>query len=67
MFIETERTGDGMLHRAAPSALARGAPVWAAHMLIVGAPGQIQSETDRAKFLGRGNTRRIRRMLCAAR
>ena len=29
--------------------------MWAAH-LLVGATGRIQSETDRAKFLGRGNT-----------
>ncbi|MEO8050364.1 MAG: glucoamylase family protein, partial [Acidobacteriota bacterium] len=55
MFIETERTPDDLLlaHRRQRSP--DEAQVWSAHFLI-GASGDLQSETDRAKFLGRGNT-----------
>jgi cellobiose phosphorylase len=55
MFIETEYVGDGLLlaHRRLRSP--EDPPVWTAHMLI-GASGEIQYETDRASFLGRGNT-----------
>jgi cyclic beta-1,2-glucan synthetase len=55
MFIETEYLGDGVLlaHRRPRSP--EDPSIWAAHMLI-GAPGEIQYETDRAQFLGRGKT-----------
>ncbi len=54
MFIETERTADNILIAQRRPRSPEEPHVWAAH-LIVGASGQIQSETDRAKFLGRGN------------
>jgi cyclic beta-1,2-glucan synthetase len=55
MFIETEYLGGGLLlaHRRLRSP--EDPPVWTAHMLL-GASGDIQYETDRASFLGRGNT-----------
>jgi cyclic beta-1,2-glucan synthetase len=55
MFIETEYAGDGLLlaHRRLRSP--DDPPVWTAH-LLTGATGNIQYETDRASFLGRGNT-----------
>ena len=55
MFIETEYLDQGVLvaHRRLRSP--DEASVWAAHILI-GATGEVQYETDREKFLGRGNT-----------
>jgi cellobiose phosphorylase len=55
MFIETECAEPGVLiaHRRLRSP--EEPPVWAAHVLI-GATGDIQHETDREKFLGRGRT-----------
>jgi cyclic beta-1,2-glucan synthetase len=54
LFIETESPAEGVLiaHRRLRSP--GDPPVWAAHVLT-GASG-IQFETDRARFLGRGNT-----------
>ncbi len=54
MFIETERTADDILIAKRRPRSPEEAPVWAAHFLV-GASGKIQSETDRSKFLGRGN------------
>jgi cyclic beta-1,2-glucan synthetase len=55
MFIQTESPEKGVLiaHRRPRSA--DDPPIWTGHILV-GAPGGIQFETDRAKFLGRGNT-----------
>jgi len=55
LFIETEYLPEGVLiaHRRPRSD--DDAPVWAAH-LIAGPRGATQFETDRARFLGRGNT-----------
>ena len=55
MFIETESPEKGVLlaHRRPRSS--EEAPIWTGHILV-GAPDGIQFETDRAKFLGRGNT-----------
>jgi len=55
MFIETEYAGAGLLlaHRRQRSP--EDPPIWAGHLLL-GAPDAIQYETDRATFLGRGNT-----------
>ena len=55
MFIETENPEHGVLlaHRRPRSS--EGAPIWTGHILV-GAPDGTQFETDRAKFLGRGNT-----------
>ncbi len=55
MFVESECLEQGVLvaHRRPRSP--EETPVWAAHILV-GAPGEIQYETDREKFLGRGNT-----------
>ena len=55
MFIETEYVGGGVLlaHRRPRSP--EEDPVWAAHLMI-GAPGDIQWETDREQFLGRART-----------
>ena len=55
MFIETERTPDDILLAQRRPRSPEEPPVWAAHFLV-GAPGSLQYETDRAKFLGRGNT-----------
>ncbi len=55
MFIETERTADDILLAGRRPRSPGEAPVWAAH-LLVGAETGIQSETDRAKFIGRANT-----------
>ena len=54
MFVETEYAGDGLLiaHRRLQSS--HDTPIWAAHMLV-GAQADIQFETDRETFLGRGN------------
>ena len=54
MFIETERTSDDTLIARRRRRSEDEAPVWAAHFLV-GATGRIQSETDRAKFIGRSN------------
>ncbi|HTW67790.1 MAG TPA: glucoamylase family protein [Bryobacteraceae bacterium] len=53
MFVQTERAAVNVLfaHRRLRSP--GDPPIWAAHILL-GAPGQIQYETDRAVFLGRG-------------
>jgi len=59
LFVETEYAGDGLLiaHRRLRSP--EDNPIWSAHMLVatpdVLAEG-VQFETDRAAFLGRGNT-----------
>ena len=55
MFVETEYAGDGLLiaHRRPRSP--SDPPIWAGHLLI-GVNGNLQFETDREKFLGRGNT-----------
>jgi cyclic beta-1,2-glucan synthetase len=55
MFIETECPEHGVLlaHRRPRSP--EDAPFWTGHALV-GAGGDIQFETDRAKFPGRGNT-----------
>ena len=55
MFVETERTSDDILLAQRRQRSPEDPQVWAAHFLL-GAPGKLQSETDRAKFLGRGNT-----------
>ncbi len=54
MFIETEYPESGVLiaHRRPRSA--DESPLWAAHILV-GAPDELQYETDRSQFLGRGN------------
>ena len=54
MFVETEYLDPGVViaHRRLRSP--DEAPVWAAHILI-GATSEVQYETDRDKFLGRGN------------
>jgi cyclic beta-1,2-glucan synthetase len=60
MFIETECPEPGVLiaHRRPRSS--EETPIWVAHILVSGAKSGatdgIQFETDRAKFLGRGNT-----------
>ncbi len=55
MFVETEAVSEDTLvaHRRPRSP--EDPPVWAAHLLI-GASSGIQHETDRAIFLGRGNS-----------
>ncbi len=55
LFVETEYAGDRLLiaHRRPRSP--EDPPIWAGHMLV-GFPGAIQYETDRATFLGRCNT-----------
>ena len=55
MFVETERTEDDMLIARRRPRSPDETPVWAAHF-IAGATGKMQYETDRAKFLGRGNS-----------
>ena len=54
MFIETERTADDILIARRRPRSPDEPPVWTAHFMV-GASGKLQSETDRAKFLGRGN------------
>jgi cyclic beta-1,2-glucan synthetase len=55
MFVETEYMEPGVLiaHRRLRSPEEH--PIWAAHM-IIGCSDEIQYETDREKFLGRGNS-----------
>jgi cyclic beta-1,2-glucan synthetase len=55
MFIETEYPENGVLiaHRRPRSP--QDPPIWMGHALV-GPSDEIQFETDRAKFLGRGNT-----------
>jgi cyclic beta-1,2-glucan synthetase len=55
MFIETEYPEEGVLiaHRRPRSP--QETPLWTGHALV-GITGDIQYETDRWKFLGRGNT-----------
>jgi cyclic beta-1,2-glucan synthetase len=55
MFVETECPEPGVLlaHRRPRSP--EEPAIWAAHVLI-GAPAEIQYETDRSQFLGRGKT-----------
>jgi len=55
MFVETEKTADDILIAWRRPRAPEDPPVWTAH-LMAGVPGRIQYETDRAKFLGRGNT-----------
>ena len=55
MFIETEYLGDCVLIARRRPRAPDDPPVWAAHLLM-GASAGIQYETDRARFLGRGNT-----------
>jgi cellobiose phosphorylase len=54
MFVETMREEDVLLARRrlrSPD----DPPVWVAHMLV-GATRSVKAETDRAEFIGRGNT-----------
>src|SRR5579883_722224 len=55
MFVETSNEREGVLvaHRRPRSA--DDPQIWAAHVLV-GATGPVTFETDRAAFLGRGNT-----------
>ena len=55
MFVETECPEPGVLiaHRRPSSS--EEPPIWAAHVLL-GPLADVQFETDRAKFLGRGRT-----------
>ena len=55
LFVETERLSDHVLiaHRRPRSP--EDPKIWAAHILL-GAPGQVQCETDRSAFLGRAGT-----------
>ena len=55
MFVETEYLGEGVLLARRRPRSPDGPQVWAAHILS-GAREGIQYETDRAEFLGRGNT-----------
>ena len=55
MFIETERTSDDVLIARRRQRSPEDPTVWAAHF-VAGASGKIEYETDRAKFVGRGNT-----------
>jgi cyclic beta-1,2-glucan synthetase len=55
MFIETECPENGVLLARRRPRSSEDAPIWTGHVLV-GAPGDIQFETDRAIFLGRGNT-----------
>ena len=59
MFVETEylsKTGTLLANRRPRSS--EEPPIWVAHFISVGAEmiGEFQYETDRARFLGRGNT-----------
>jgi cyclic beta-1,2-glucan glucanotransferase len=54
MFIETMREEEAILARRRPRS-PDDAPVWIAQMLV-GASGTVKYETDRAEFVGRGNT-----------
>ncbi|MBZ5603582.1 MAG: DUF3131 domain-containing protein, partial [Acidobacteriia bacterium] len=55
MFVETSSPSEGVLiaHRRPRSP--EDPQIWAAHVLL-GARGPVSFETDRAQFLGRGNT-----------
>jgi cyclic beta-1,2-glucan synthetase len=55
MFVETEYAGDCVLIARRRKKAAEDPEVWAAHMLV-GAVSGVEYETDRARFLGRGNT-----------
>ncbi len=55
MFIETECPEAGVLIARRRPRSPEESPVWMGHALV-GAAGEIQFETDRATFLGRGNT-----------
>ena len=54
MFVETEYLDQGVLLAHRRPRAPEETPVWAAHILI-GATGEVQYETDREKFLSRGN------------
>ncbi|HYV62327.1 MAG TPA: glucoamylase family protein [Bryobacteraceae bacterium] len=54
MFVETMQDDDVLLARRRPRSPDE-APLWMAHILV-GASGTVKLETDRAEFLGRGNT-----------
>nr|AEQ20570.1 cellobiose phosphorylase [uncultured bacterium CSLD10] len=54
MFVETTREDDVLLAHRRPRS-PDDPPIWLAHM-VVGATGMVKVETDRAEFLGRGNT-----------
>lgn len=59
MFVETEYlTGLGSLVATRRQRAPTDAPVWAAHLAVVGgdAVGKREFETDRARFLGRGGS-----------
>ncbi len=57
MFVHTERLGSGDAILATRRRRTPTEPeVWAAHLLVTGAAGAIQAETDRARFLGRGRS-----------
>jgi cyclic beta-1,2-glucan synthetase len=55
MFVQTERLDGDVLIAWRRMREPGETPIWTAH-LITGAEGEILHETDRAKFLGRGNT-----------
>jgi cyclic beta-1,2-glucan synthetase len=55
MFVQTERLDGDVLIAWRRKREPGETPIWTAH-LITGAEGEIRHETDRAKFLGRGNT-----------
>jgi cyclic beta-1,2-glucan glucanotransferase len=61
MFVQTEFEADAraLLATRRPRSAAD-APIWAAHLAVVegDSAGDIQFETDRARFLGRGRTTR---------
>jgi cyclic beta-1,2-glucan synthetase len=55
MFVETECVEGRILVARRRPRSPEDPPLWAAHVMV-GAQGQIQYETDRRQFLGRGNT-----------
>ena len=55
MFIETECVEPGVLFAHRRPRSSSDIPIWSAHILT-GANGEIQFETERGNFLGRGNT-----------
>ena len=57
LFLETEYDASSLalLCRRRPRAHDQ-QPVWALHVLASDAPGQVEYETDRARFLGRGRS-----------
>jgi cyclic beta-1,2-glucan synthetase len=61
MFIETESPEPGVLIAHRRPRAPNDPPIWTAHVLVnapsqTGRPDGIQHETDRARFIGRGNS-----------